>query len=600
MTKENPEEGVSTERPDDTPALAPEEDPPSAKADQFTADNSSTTSASSTSSEDTTSAEDQAESTPPPTPAEHQPVVTNEGESKEEAEEGQDNKWGDSPVIPNEEESNKETDKGGNKGEEDSSLIPTEESNKEDSSNKGDDPVAVTANEEGNQKAEEEEDKGDTSSVFTIEIESTKEESKGENSSVAANKQESNQEDNKGNDSVLTTKEEESNKDVEEEGEEGNKGDNSQSSGRDVTDMEGRGDSMDAEARTAGDLKAVEEEASPADVTTAEDKVENDSAAEPKTSEAEGTQQPSPTPDAVPPPAPTDSGTAEGSAPAEVNHDGHEETGERAPGVVAENRDDDAQAPHYEDDFSEMSEVSERATAAATSADMNGTTPQERKSPTPSCPDEARADAGAVVPVPMPMKKSDGRSFTEERGEVRGEDRNEVQCEEGSDSRGQGQWKSEEELVLQSSLANQQAEKEALQTVIDEKVKVQKDFDDLKGRYVALEESSRHWEQDASALKETCQEQGKHIRELESEQARLREFEQWGKDNEAKVKDLQDRLAALAGEDADKDRRLQKLQEELHDTRSRLVTAERQVAISNEAAIQQQRPVQQSKTCTIL
>lgn len=262
----------------------------------------------------------------------------------------------------------------------------------------------------------------------------------------------------------------------------------------------------------------------------------------------------------------------------------------------------------YDDDFSETSEKSDQR--ALTSVQVTEpivigqdaseeAAPQVVKSPTPSSKDEDRAEAGAVVPVPVPVQRSDGRSLVEERGEMRGEDRSEVQGDGGEDSRGQGQWKSEEEVFLESSLTNQHAEKEALQKIIDEKVMLQKEYDALKGRYLTLEEDSQRWNMEVGMLKEKCQQQEKSIKDLEAEVARLREFAQWGQDNEAKVKDLQTRLATLAEEDAKKDRRIQKLQEDLQETRSRLIAAEQQAAASNEAAARQPPP-QQSKTCTIM
>ena len=263
------------------------------------------------------------------------------------------------------------------------------------------------------------------------------------------------------------------------------------------------------------------------------------------------------------------------------------------------------QEADYEDDFSEVSEKSDRAaaqpavTAPAGGEDASEDTVPKAKSPTPSGAEEPRAEAGVVVPVPVPLKKSDGRSLAEERGEIRGEDRSEVQADGGEDSRGMGQWKSEEELFLQSTLTNQQAEKEALQAVIDEKVKIQKDYDDLKGRYVAMEEGSKQGELEKAMLKEKCQQQEQRIQALETEETRLRDFEQWGKDNEAKIRDLQERLASLAGEDAEKDRRVARLQEELQETKARLVVAERQTALNTDTATQHQASPK-SKTCTIL
>ena len=64
------------------------------------------------------------------------------------------------------------------------------------------------------------------------------------------------------------------------------------------------------------------------------------------------------------------------------------------------------------------------------------------------------------------------------------------------------------------------------------------------------------------------------------------------------MKDLQQRLVTLAGEDADKDRRIQKLQDDLQETTSKLIAAERQAIVNSEA--QQRPPPPQSKTCTIM
>nr|KAG5708820.1 hypothetical protein BaRGS_031974 [Batillaria attramentaria] len=258
----------------------------------------------------------------------------------------------------------------------------------------------------------------------------------------------------------------------------------------------------------------------------------------------------------------------------------------------------------YEEDFSEMSEKGDSTAAAATTTDavvQDASAEDHRssvsKSPTPSSKDEPRAEAGAVVPVPVPIAPSDGRSREREGGEARGEDRSEMQGDGGDNTRGTGQWKSEEEAYMESSLLKQNAEQEALQAVINDKTKLQREFDELQMCYLALEEAGKKWEEEASMLREKCQRQESRIKELEAEEARLREYEMWGKDNEAKVKDLQSRLAILAGEDAEKDRRIQKLEEDLRDTNSRLINAERQAALGAEA-LNQDTP--KSKTCVVM
>ena len=382
----------------------------------------------------------------------------------------------------------------------------------------------------------------------------------------------------------------------------------------------------DTDAAPAGEPAAAVNSQEPGDEPASEDTSPESKDTPPEVQDTPTEAQDTPTDggDGEPAPADTDTATAVGEDGGDKPEGGDvtdsvipapEATNdEAAAGEAAESR-LVTRVDDYDDDFSEMSEKSDQRALtsvpvvtlendagqdASEEAAAEGSPQVAGQSPTPSSKDEARAEAGAVVPVPVPLKRSDGRSLVEERGEIRGEDRSEVQGDGGEDSRGQGQWKSEEELFLESSLMNQHAEKEALQKIIDEKVRLQKEYDALKGRYLALEEDSQRWHLEVGVLKEKCQQQEQRIKELEAEEARLREFEQWGKDNEAKVVDLQTRLATLATEDAEKDRRIQKLQEDLQETKSRLTVAERQAAARSSETAAQQPPPQQSKTCTIM
>lgn len=126
----------------------------------------------------------------------------------------------------------------------------------------------------------------------------------------------------------------------------------------------------------------------------------------------------------------------------------------------------------------------------------------------------------------------------------------------------QHQWNSEEEALLLASRLSQQADREALQRVVDEKVKVQAELSGLKQRCRFLEDSCAKREADElSALRDEVCQRDARIQELEAEVAQLRR--KMENNLEAKVKDLQRRLVSLANTDAEKDNRIKKLEEDL-------------------------------------
>ncbi|KAL8585538.1 hypothetical protein ACOMHN_049293 [Nucella lapillus] len=271
-----------------------------------------------------------------------------------------------------------------------------------------------------------------------------------------------------------------------------------------------------------------------------------------------------------------------------------------------------AAAYDYEDDFhSVISDKSDREvlTAATDTTEPASSSPAPEdppavaiQPPTPTTVDEVRAEAGKTVPVAAAAATFDGRSAAEERGENRGEDRSEIQADEGGEnSRGQGQWKTEEEAMVESSVAAQGADREALKKVTEEKERLEVELDTLKGRYVSLQEGSKQQELEAGHLRERCQQLETRITELEAEIALLKREVEAGKLNEAKVKDLQECLAKLSDEDSKKEQRLQKIQADLQETQCRLTAAEHQGAATREASdLRGQQPPPQSKTCSVM
>lgn len=210
----------------------------------------------------------------------------------------------------------------------------------------------------------------------------------------------------------------------------------------------------------------------------------------------------------------------------------------------------------------------------------------EKQTAAAETPQKDTVEAGAVTPtVAQAVQPNAKDKEREDRGDNHSKDQ-------------PGQGKTEDEIFLESSLSNQQAEKEALKKVIEEKVAVKKEYKELKARYAGLEEDSKRWETEIAGLKEKLQKQAQRIQELEANEKRLQEFEEWGKANEAKVKDLQNRLAVLAGEDAEKAHHIQKLQKDLQESTSKPVAANRQAVASSPPA-QQEHPLE-SKTCIVM
>lgn len=107
----------------------------------------------------------------------------------------------------------------------------------------------------------------------------------------------------------------------------------------------------------------------------------------------------------------------------------------------------------------------------------------------------------------------------------------------------QHRWNSEEEALLLASRLSQQADREALQRVVDEKVKVQAELSGLKQRFRFLEDSCAKREaEELSALRDEVCQRDARIQELEAEVAQLRR--KMENNLEAKVKDLQRRLVS--------------------------------------------------------
>lgn len=228
---------------------------------------------------------------------------------------------------------------------------------------------------------------------------------------------------------------------------------------------------------------------------------------------------------------------------------------------------------------------------------------------------DSRAEAGQVIPVQQPEvqnKKADvdGRSSSAggedlQEGEAfRGEDRTEMLAPEGSeDCRGQGQWKSAEQQAISSAMLVSKSERELTEEAVKERDALKQDHEALKAQLLALEAEVDKKNEQILVDREILSRKDKEIAdlqsELESSQSAMAssEADTSRQRDRATVKDLQERLAILARENEEKDKRVFKLEEELKEAQTRLRETERRL-IHAENNQGQEPP--KSKTCAIM
>ncbi|GFR77844.1 hypothetical protein ElyMa_000518300 [Elysia marginata] len=222
---------------------------------------------------------------------------------------------------------------------------------------------------------------------------------------------------------------------------------------------------------------------------------------------------------------------------------------------------------------------------------------------------DSRAEAGQVIPVPPPEPETkkpdvDGRSSiagADEMGDgetFRGEDSTEMIAPEGSeDCRGQGQWKSAEQQAISSAMLVSKSERELTEEAVKERDTLRQDHDALKAQLLALEADVDKKNEQILVDKEILARKDKEIAELQSELENSQSVVASSEADSSRVKDLQERLAVLARENEEKDKRVFKLEAELREAQTRLRETERRLLHAENNAGQEPP---KSKTCVIM
>ncbi|RUS81145.1 hypothetical protein EGW08_011086, partial [Elysia chlorotica] len=222
---------------------------------------------------------------------------------------------------------------------------------------------------------------------------------------------------------------------------------------------------------------------------------------------------------------------------------------------------------------------------------------------------DSRAEAAQVIPIPPPepeTKKADvdGRSSGaggEEMADAevfRGEDRTEMIAPEGSeDCRGQGQWKSAEQQAISAAMLVSKSERELTEEAVRERDTLRHDHDALKSQLLALEAEVDRKNEQLLVDREILARKDKEIADLQSELDNSNSAAASNEADQSRVKDLQERLAILARENEDKDKRFFKLEAELKETQTRLRETERRLIHAESHAVAEPP---KSKTCVIM
>ncbi|GFO43884.1 hypothetical protein PoB_007038900 [Plakobranchus ocellatus] len=222
---------------------------------------------------------------------------------------------------------------------------------------------------------------------------------------------------------------------------------------------------------------------------------------------------------------------------------------------------------------------------------------------------DSRAEAAQVIPVPPPdtatkPADADGRSSSagaDEQGEgdaYRGEDRTEMIAPEGSeDCRGQGQWKSAEQQAITTAMLASKSERELTEEAVKERDSLRQDHEALKTQILALEAEMDKKNEQILVDKEILARKDKEISDLQKELDLSNSAVASNEAEESRIKDLQERLAVLARENEEKDKRVFRLEEELKDTQTRLRETERRL-LQAESRAGAEPP--KSKTCIIM
>ncbi|KAL3852297.1 hypothetical protein ACJMK2_015959 [Sinanodonta woodiana] len=204
---------------------------------------------------------------------------------------------------------------------------------------------------------------------------------------------------------------------------------------------------------------------------------------------------------------------------------------------------------------------------------------------------EQEPEYGSVLVTDGTVEKADQRDEqTKEEDEKKEEERKnkEVKNEEEENKND----KDKQDEVLESTLQNQTAEKEAFDKLLDENVKLKMENERLKSEHADISNKYTTFNQEKEQMLKVQAEQEKEIKGLHHEVEDLRK----GLDDDVKVQELKKKLLQLTKEYEDKDKRIHTLMSELDSTKGKLREAESKLGKNGTA--KQDGPT--SKTCAIM
>ncbi|XP_050414114.1 immunoglobulin A1 protease autotransporter [Patella vulgata] len=220
--------------------------------------------------------------------------------------------------------------------------------------------------------------------------------------------------------------------------------------------------------------------------------------------------------------------------------------------------------------------------------------PREKTPPVENT--DERAEDGVVVAIVPVDAASENRSKDAE-SESRGEDRTEGPK---SDPETRGDEDTGGEQSTATSLGDQGAQKEAIQKLIDDKTLLEKDFFSLKSQLDTLKIDYSKMELEVEAVNTSRKEQDDYIKTLECDVTKLKKYEDWGKNNEEKINDVQSKLKSLAEVEEGKNQKIVDLEKQLIVAKDKLDQAEKNIEDNEASNTRADDEKPKSRTCTIM
>ncbi|KAK3589479.1 hypothetical protein CHS0354_030603 [Potamilus streckersoni] len=203
---------------------------------------------------------------------------------------------------------------------------------------------------------------------------------------------------------------------------------------------------------------------------------------------------------------------------------------------------------------------------------------------------EQGPEHGSVLVPDDTIEKADQRGEQAKEEEEKKEEERKKEVKNEKDENKDENDKQDE--VLESTLQNQTAEKEAFDKLLDENVKLKTENERLKSEHADISDKYTTFNQEKEQMMKTQAEQEKEIKGLHQEVEDLRK----GLGDDLKVQELQNKLLQLTKEHEAKDKRIHSLQLELDSTKGKLLEAESKLERNGTA----KQDASTSKTCAVM